>query len=230
MGDFAKQGESSDRGALFCSFVSSCPFRAHKSYPFSTLVHQLFYALTPTELVFPRHHCKPSSIICWLFCVSVKLTITRSVPRSCSESIWLDGVTHLPVSFPYVFSEIWNRVTHCGLSLATTPLYTQMDSKRELCCFLNPAPFKDSLDRLGCSWKTLFDQSRGQTHWRGKGGGGQKHVWVLAYNILHLFPFFPSPDYTCIICPLPKTMGLCVVVVSPSILVCWYIIYPSKRL
>lgn len=153
MGVFAEGGKGFDGGALCCSMLS---FVRTQMLPFSTLVHQAFMPVPQPSMSPPPHHCKPSSVICWLFCVSVKLTITRSVPQSCSESIWLDGVTHLPVIFPYAFSEIWNRVTHCGLSPATPPPHTQMDTKREPWCFSSPAAFKASLDRLDCFWKTFF--------------------------------------------------------------------------
>lgn len=133
-------------------------------------------------------YCFPLSIICQLFCMSVTRTITHSVPESCSESIRLDRVTHLPVTFQYVCSEIWNHLTRCVFSNSASAC-THRHQKRTI---LSPAAFKASLDRPGCSWKALFQPSRGQTHLRGKRGlkKVQGHVWRLAYNILHLFPFF----------------------------------------
>lgn len=142
--------------------------------PVLTLVHQAFNTSSPTEWYAPHHHCQLPSIICHLFCVSLKLTITRSVSQSCNESMWLDRVTHLPVIFPYVFAEIWNRVTNRVSSFAAPPLQTHTDPKRGPWRFSCPAAFKASLDRLGCSWKTLFHRSRGQTHLRGKKKGERK--------------------------------------------------------
>ena len=83
---------------------------------------------------------------------------------------------------------------------ASLPPHRQMDTKeRELRCVLSPGSFlKASLDRLGCSWKTFFHWSRGQTQLRGKRGEKKErwHVWILAFNILHLFPSFLPPEKT----------------------------------
>ncbi len=128
--------------------VQMPPFVQHKRYHFRHLFI-CFYASPfsgPPPSPYHHHHhhyrhCYPSSIICRLFCVSVKPTITRSVPQSCSESIWLDVVTHLPVIFPYAFVEIWNRVTHCGFSPATPPLHAQIDTKKRAMALLESCSF-----------------------------------------------------------------------------------------
>lgn len=163
----------------------------HKCYHFRHLSIRLFI---PIPLLIIPHHCNPSSISCLLFSLSVKLTITRLVPESCSESMWLDGVTHLPVIFSYPLLEIWNHVTCCSFSPATPPSYTQMDSEKEN-HFLQL--FKSSLDRLGCSWKRVFLQSRGQTHSRAKekkncGGRRRKSSRMSEYLLTTLSTFFLS--------------------------------------
>lgn len=53
--------------------------------------------------------------------------------------------------------------------------------------------FKASLDRLGCSWKTFFHRSRGQTPLRGKKRGGRrKSSGMSGYLLTTSSTFFLS--------------------------------------
>ena len=110
-------------------------------------------------------------------------------PPSCSESIWHDRVTHLPVIFPYAY--IWKMkpcdtlwLEPCNLA----SIYTNRHRKRtsallESCCFKSQLrqtllPLKDLLP-----WEDTLERKRGERkEWW--------HVWIFSYNILHLFPFF----------------------------------------
>lgn len=183
-------GGGFDRGALCCSMLS---FVRTQMLPFSTLVHQAFMPVRQLSMCPHHHHTiinhRPSfaGYFAWAWNWQLLALSPSPAVNQYDLTEWL-----ICLSFSHMRFLKYETVWHCSFSLATPPLYTQMDTKREPWCFLSPAAFKASLDKLGCFWKTFFHQSRGQTHLSGKRGEKKErwHVWILAYNILHLFPFF----------------------------------------
>lgn len=217
-----------EHSAVLCfSFVRT------KMLPFSTLVHQGFMPLHQlTMFPFP-HHCSPSSIIYRLFC-EMRETDNYSL---CPPVLQWINMTWQSDSFACHFPIclFWNMKPCDTLWLqscnpTSTNGHQRKKNQQQPWCFLTPAAFKASLDRLGCPLKTFFQRSGGQTHLRGKSGEKkeQQHVWMLAYNILHLFPFFLPQTTLASFDKFQKTMGLCVVV-TPPIPVDWYIVHTSQE-
>lgn len=180
-----------EHSAVLCfSFVRT------KMLPFSTLVHQGFMPLHQLSMFPFPHHCSPSSIIYRLFC-EMRETDNYSLCPPVLQWInmtWQSDsfACHFPICLFLKYETVWHTVT----SVLQPHLHKWTPKKKKKqqqpWCFLTPAAFKASLDRLGCPLKTFFQRSGGQTHLRGKSGEKkeQQHVWMLAYNILHLFPFF----------------------------------------